>query len=70
MVQSTLQFAARDRLGGNRLMPSDSGLYACIFENDVKQVDSTMNLRVERKYNARINAGNFLQNYECAVISV
>lgn len=48
-VQSTLRFSGRDRRNGNQLMPIDSGLYACIFENAVKRAESTMNLRVERK---------------------
>ena len=48
-VQSTLRFSGRERPNGNQLMPIDSGLYACIFENDVKRAESTMNLRVERK---------------------
>lgn len=48
-VQSTLRFSGRDRRNGNQLMPIDSGLYACIFENAVKKAESTMNLRVERE---------------------
>lgn len=48
-VQSTLRFSGRDRPSGNLLIPSDSGTYSCTFENDVKRVESSMNLRVERK---------------------
>ncbi|XP_065215193.1 hemicentin-2 isoform X2 [Planococcus citri] len=47
MVQSTLKFSGRDRPSTNQLIPSDSGLYSCSFENDVKRVESIMNLRVE-----------------------
>lgn len=50
MVQSTLRFSGRDRPNGNQLIPSDSGSYLCVFENDVKRVESAMNLRVERKF--------------------
>ncbi|XKL61368.1 hypothetical protein PGB90_008425 [Kerria lacca] len=46
-VQSTLRFSGRDRPNGNQLMPMDSGLFSCIFENDVKKAESSMNLRVE-----------------------
>lgn len=47
-VQSTLRFAGRDRPDGNQLVPADRGVYACVFENEVKKAETTMHLRIER----------------------
>lgn len=49
-VQSTLKFVGRDRPDGNQLVPADRGVYACVFENEVKKAETTMHLRIERKY--------------------
>lgn len=49
-VQSTLRFAGRDRPDGNQLVPADRGVYACVFENEVKRAETTMHLRIERMY--------------------
>lgn len=46
-VQSTLRFVGSKRPGKNTLMPSDRGVYSCVFENDVKRVESSMQLLVE-----------------------
>lgn len=48
-VQSTLRFIGRERPGGMQLIPADRGVYACIFENEVKRTETTMHLRIERK---------------------
>lgn len=48
-VHSTLKFAGRLRPRGNQLVPSDRGVYSCAFENDVKKVESSMLLRIERE---------------------
>lgn len=48
-VQSILRFSGRDRREGTQLTPSDRGVYACAFENEVKRVETTMHLRIERK---------------------
>lgn len=49
-VQSMLRFVGKARPNGNELLPSDRGVYACTFENDVRKSESTMHLRIERKY--------------------
>lgn len=48
-VHSTLKFHGKERPRGNQLVPSDRGVYSCAFENDVKKVESSMLLRIERK---------------------
>lgn len=48
-VQSTLKFSGNARRNTNQLMPEDRGMYSCIFENEVKKVESTLHLRIERK---------------------
>jgi hypothetical protein len=48
-VQSTLRFLGQSRPDGNQLVPADRGLYSCAFENEVKIVESSMQLRIERK---------------------
>ncbi|XP_075224340.1 hemicentin protein echinoid isoform X2 [Lycorma delicatula] len=48
-VQSILRFSGRDRRDGTHLNPSDRGVYACAFENEVKKVETTMHLRIEHE---------------------
>lgn len=48
-VQSVLKFAGPDRREGSQLEPNDRGVYSCVFENEVKRVESTMHLRIERE---------------------
>lgn len=49
-VQSTLKFNGKARPHTNDLIPEDRGSYMCSFENEVKKVDSSMTLRIEREY--------------------
>lgn len=49
-AQSVLKFSGKARPNGNELLPSDRGVYACSFENEVKRSESTMHLKIERKY--------------------
>lgn len=49
-VQSQLKFSGKARPNGNELLPSDRGVYTCAFENEVKRSESSMHLRIERKY--------------------
>ncbi|CAH2015545.1 unnamed protein product, partial [Acanthoscelides obtectus] len=35
-VQTVLKFSGKARPNGNELLPSDRGVYACVFENEVK----------------------------------
>ncbi|KAG5872503.1 hypothetical protein JTB14_030866 [Gonioctena quinquepunctata] len=48
-VQSVLKFAGKARPNGNELLPSDRGVYACTFENEVKKSESTMHLKIEHE---------------------
>lgn len=48
-VQSTLRFHGRARQNINQLLPEDRGVYSCVFENEVKKVESTMHLRIEHQ---------------------
>ena len=48
-VQSTLRFLGHSRPEDNQLLPADRGLYSCAFENEVKKVESSMHLRIERE---------------------
>lgn len=52
-VQSTLRFNGKARPNANDLLPEDRGIYSCTFENEVKKVESTMHLRIERKLETR-----------------
>lgn len=49
IMQSTLKFSGSKRTE-NKLLPEDRGMYTCMFENQVKKAESTMHLRIERKY--------------------
>lgn len=49
-VQSTLKFNGKARPSNNDLLPEDRGIYSCIIENEVKKIESTMHLRIERKF--------------------
>lgn len=46
-VQSTLGFVGRSRPQTDEIVPGDRGKYTCVFENEVKRVESTMMLKVE-----------------------
>ncbi|CAH4037827.1 unnamed protein product [Pieris brassicae] len=48
-IQSTLRFKGRARPNGDDLLPEDRGVYSCSFENEVKKVESTMQLRIEHE---------------------
>lgn len=48
-VQSILKFNGKARPNGNELLPSDRGVYTCVFENEVRKSESSMHLRIERK---------------------
>lgn len=49
-IQSTLKFRGKARPNTNDLLPEDRGVYSCIIENEVKKIESTMHLKIERKY--------------------
>lgn len=53
-VQSVLWFHGRARPNGDDLLPMDKGIYSCSFENEVKKVESSMHLRIERKYKKKV----------------
>ena len=53
-VLSILRFNGRARPKGNQLLPSDRGVYTCVAHNEVRKIESTMQLRVERKYTLKI----------------
>ncbi|XP_060528040.1 hemicentin-1 isoform X2 [Cylas formicarius] len=48
-VQSVLKFSGKARPSGNELLPSDRGVYACSFENEVRRAESTMHLKIEHE---------------------
>nr|CAD7257651.1 unnamed protein product [Timema shepardi] len=48
-VQSTLKFVGNDRPMRVQLVPYDRGVYSCVFENEVKRVESSMHLRIEHE---------------------
>ncbi|CAH2015543.1 unnamed protein product, partial [Acanthoscelides obtectus] len=48
-VQTVLKFSGKARPNGNELLPSDRGVYACVFENEVKRSESTMHLKIEHE---------------------
>lgn len=48
-IHSVLRFRGKARPELDDLLPGDRGLYGCSFENEVKKVDSSMQLRIERK---------------------
>lgn len=48
-VQSTLKFKGKARPNIIDLLPEDRGIYSCIIENEVKRIESTMHLRIERE---------------------
>lgn len=58
-VHSTLKFQGRERPRGNQLVPSDRGVYSCAFENDVKRVESSMLLRIEREFSFVLSLFSF-----------
>lgn len=46
---SMLKFSGRARPGNNQLLPSDRGTYTCVFENQVRKSESSMQLRIEHE---------------------
>lgn len=48
-VQSILRFRGKGRPNGNQLVPSDRGLYTCLYENEVNSANSSMHLRIEHE---------------------
>uniref|UniRef100_U5ELA9 Putative echinoid n=1 Tax=Corethrella appendiculata TaxID=1370023 RepID=U5ELA9_9DIPT len=48
-VQSMLKFSGKARPHGNELLPSDRGLYTCLYENEVSTANSSMHLKIEHE---------------------
>jgi echinoid len=48
-VQSMLRFGGNKRPNQNQLIPSDRGLYTCLYENEVNSANSSMHLRIEHE---------------------
>ncbi|KAJ8967553.1 hypothetical protein NQ314_002869 [Rhamnusium bicolor] len=48
-VQSVLKFSGKARPNNNELLPSDKGVYACTFENEVKKSESAMHLKIKHE---------------------
>ncbi|ALC38153.1 fred, partial [Drosophila busckii] len=48
-MQSVLRFRGKARPNGNQLLPSDRGVYSCLYENDVNSANSSMHLRIEHE---------------------
>lgn len=46
-VQSKLTFEGEERINGNQVITQDRGIYECIFENDVREVGTSLFLRVK-----------------------
>lgn len=46
-VKSMLRYGGKSRPGGNQLIPSDRGLYTCLYQNEVNSANSSMHLRIE-----------------------
>lgn len=46
-VQSMIKFSGKNRPEGNKLIPSDRGLYTCLYENEVNSANSSMHVRIE-----------------------
>ncbi|XP_055597992.1 hemicentin-1-like isoform X2 [Uranotaenia lowii] len=46
-VQSMLVFQGKARPHKTQLLPSDRGMYTCLFENEVSVANATMHLRIE-----------------------
>lgn len=67
-ITSVLKFSGRARPGQNQLLPSDRGLYTCVFENQVKKAESSMQLRIERKYNFFYEKYTFVIDYNNSVL--
>ena len=49
-TQSKLVFLGENRINSNEVMAQDRGIYECLFKNEVREVGSTLFLRVKRKY--------------------
>ncbi|XP_023031225.1 hemicentin-1 isoform X2 [Drosophila willistoni] len=48
-VQSILRFRGKARPNGNQLLPSDRGVFTCLYENDVNSANSSMHLHIEHE---------------------
>ncbi|GBP64765.1 Basement membrane-specific heparan sulfate proteoglycan core protein [Eumeta japonica] len=48
-IHSVLRFRGKARPETDQLLPEDRGVYSCVFENEVKKVESAMHLRIEHK---------------------
>lgn len=48
-VQSNLKFFGKTRPNTNQLLPSDRGVYSCVYQNEVNTNNSTMNLKIEHE---------------------
>ncbi|XP_072939303.1 B-cell receptor CD22 [Epargyreus clarus] len=48
-IQSMLRFYGKARPNEDDLLPEDRGVYTCSFENEVKKVESAMQLRIEHE---------------------
>ncbi|KAL9705597.1 hypothetical protein quinque_009115 [Culex quinquefasciatus] len=46
-VQSSLIFQGKARPHKSQLLPSDRGVYTCLFENEVSSANASMHLRIE-----------------------
>ena len=48
-VRSTLRFFGSERPSLNQLTADDRGVFTCAFENQVRRIESSLNLKIERK---------------------
>ncbi|CAG0881052.1 unnamed protein product [Cyprideis torosa] len=48
-LKSTLVFRGRERIGGAQLTPEDRGQYSCLFNNEVGEEESTLQLRMQHE---------------------
>lgn len=48
-VRSTLRFHGSERPALSQLTADDRGIYTCAFENQVRRIESTLALKIERK---------------------
>ena len=48
-VRSTLRFHGSERPSLTQLTADDRGIYTCAFENQIRRIESTLTLKIERK---------------------
>lgn len=53
-VQSKLMFQGTERKHNNQIMAQDRGIYECMFKNEVREVGTSLFLRVRRKFLFRL----------------